>query len=111
MSTEGRAVLEELLHQANGQIRALEELVALLRGQRYGRSSEKFDPRQMPLFDEADLPAIESLPDDDEVDEIEVPAHRRKARGKRKPLPDALPRIEQLVDLTDEHRLRLWGQV
>jgi transposase len=82
------------------RIDALEELVRLLRHQRFGRKSEKASTHQLGLFNEAEASVHEAK----EGDEIEVPAHKRR-KGGRRPLPDFLPRVEVLHDLTDEEKV------
>jgi transposase len=101
----------------------LAEYVRLLKSKHFGPSSERRrDPAQFGLFNEA-----ESLLDDDDVgkskegdeedsgegskheshegdEEIEVPAHMRR-RGKRKPLPEALPRTEIVHDLAEHEKM------
>jgi transposase len=82
------------------RIDALEELVRLLRHQRFGRKSEKASTHQLGLFNEAEASVHEAK----EGDEIEVPAHKRR-KGGRRPLPDFLPRVEVLHDLTDAEKV------
>ena len=73
-------------------IEQLKESLKLALARRFGKSSETYfdanDP-QMNLFDEAELGRVII---DNDTGEIEVPAHTRKRRGKRKPLPKYLPR-------------------
>jgi transposase len=87
------------------EIEYLQEQIRLLRNEVFGRSSEKtiFEhPDQRPLFE---LSSDESGTDPAPVeDAIEVGAHKRKKRG-RKPLPDHLPRVEIIHDLSDEEKI------
>jgi len=78
----------------------LAEYLRLLKHQRFGRSSERSDPRQPQLFNEAEILADAAQ----EEEEVEVPAHRRR-RGGRKPLPAYLPRIEVLRDLDESEKV------
>lgn len=75
------------------------EEISLLRAQLYGRKSEKFNPvdgpQPLPLFDMPEPTDGMEEPEDDEVD---VPAHTRRKRG-RQALPDNLPRVERLHDI------------
>jgi transposase len=75
------------------------EQIRHLRTQLFGRKSEKIKleggPQLLPLFD---MP--ESVTNDDVEEEIHVPAHNRKKRG-RKPLPEELPRVEIIHDIDD----------
>ena len=80
-------------------IKMLKERVALLEIKRFGRSSEKYVPLQGSLFDEAELEALNPEPKSEpEPDVITVAPHQRQ-RGKRKPLPDNLPRVTTVIDL------------
>ena len=56
------------------------------------------DQQQLYLFNEAEVDVSR------EVEEVTVPAHTRKKRG-RKPLPEDLPRIEVVHDLAEEEKL------
>ena len=67
----------------------------------FGRSAERytdFNDKQGCLFDEAELDALMAegrIIDNDTGNEVEVdikPYKRKKNRGKRKPLPEYLPR-------------------
>ena len=93
-------------------IKCLEEKVSLLQGKLFGRKSEKISIGkylQTLLFNEVEVTVDEYLADDDD-DKIIVPAHKRKKPG-RKPLPENLPRVERIHDLTEEENgMRLWGQ-
>ena len=82
------------------QVLTLQEQLNLALAKRYAASSEKISPDQVCMFNEA-VAAVESAPDAD--DEIIVPAHTRKKRG-RKPLPDNLPRIDVLHELPESER-------
>jgi transposase len=92
---ENRSALEE----RNDRIETLEELVRLLRHQRFGRKSEKAPVDQLGLFNEAEAGAHEA-----EEDEIDVPAHKRR-KGGRRPLSDLLPRVEVRHDLSDADKV------
>ena len=83
------------------EISELREHIRLLKSQRFGRSSERSDPQQPGLFNEAEVLADATA---EEEDAIEVPAHRRR-RGGRKPLPDHLPRVEVVRDLDESDKV------
>ena len=55
------------------------------------------------LYSKFDAPEPE-LPIADEPEEITIPSHKRKKRG-RKPLPKSLPRIEVIHRLKEKDRL------
>ena len=79
------------------QVLTLQEQLNLALAKRYAASSEKISPDQVCMFNEAEA-AVESAPDAD--DEIIVPAHTRKKRG-RKPLPDNLPRVDVVHEIPE----------
>lgn len=84
----------------------LEERVRWFEQQLFGRSSEKqgseqVDPRQRLLFNEAEALA-EAAPLTDEP-QVQIPAHSRKKRGRRK-LPADLPRVDVIHDLPEAER-------
>lgn len=86
------------------EIRRLQEYVRLLRHHRFGRTSERAVADQLGLFNEAEaLVAAEGAREDSE-DTVAVPAHTRRARGRR-PLPDWLPREEILHDLAEAEKV------
>ena len=83
------------------EIKILKEQIKILRDKIYGRKTEKIlkVDRQLPLFDisEAETSLLE------ESEEITVDSHSRKKRG-RKSLPENLPRVDVLHDLSDEEK-------
>ena len=85
------------------KVLSLQEQLNLALALRYAASSEKLSPDQIYLFDEAE---VDALSDDNTAPEetIEVPAHTRKKRGRKK-LPETLPRVEVVheLPLEDQH--------
>jgi len=80
----------------------LQEEIRLLKAMLFGRKSEKHPLRdlgQLPLFD---MPEPEDAGQAEEV--IEVSGHARKKQG-RKPLPEDLPRVEVVHDLSEEEKV------
>ena len=95
-------LLKQMLAKMQSRMGVLEEQVALLRQRLFGRQSEQtVDPAtpQMALFNEAEHEVELAYEAADE--EVVAPAKRR---GKRKPLPADLPRIEVVHELP-EHEL------
>lgn len=92
-----------------GEINYLNEQIRILRQTIFGRKSEKNstgNSPQLPLFDMPEtLP--EELPADD-VEGVVVPEHSRKKRGRKK-LPEDLPRVEVIHDLTEEEKICACG--
>ncbi|MGH8268917.1 MAG: IS66 family transposase, partial [Steroidobacteraceae bacterium] len=115
VSEESLRQLREANEQLQGQLRQaierkglLEEEVRWLKGQLFGRSSERLtEPsispdQQKMLFNEAEvLAAIEAAEAAEEAHTTAVAAHERKARphtGGREPIPAHLPRKEIVHD-------------
>ncbi len=94
---------KETQQDYESRIKLLEEQIRLLRHQMFVRKSEKLarevDTGQILLFNEVEQ--IESQATEQES--IEVPAHTRR-RGKRKPLPEELPRVEVIHDISEEEK-------
>jgi transposase len=75
--------------------------LALIR--RFARQADSYldpnAPKQDDLFDELALPEVA---EPEALETIEVPAHKKvKARGKRKPLPEELERVQQIYRLPE----------
>ena len=99
----------ELRQNYETEISVLKEEISLLKHRLFGRKSEKLPvgTGQLLLFNEAEAGKAEDRGAAPE--KIAVPAHERR-RGCRKPLPDNLPRVEALHDLTDEQKQCACGE-
>ena len=100
-------VLKALLLEQQQEIGQLKEQLYLLIHKRFGSSSEQYDPDQLGLFNEAEqaLPNVEHVAVIEAAEsEIQVPTHQRKKPG-RKPLPDYLPRVRVVHDLSEQEKL------
>jgi len=86
--------------QLESRVLTLQEQLNLALARRYAASSEKISPDQYRLFDEAEADTEVEWEDD----KIIVPAHTRK-KGGRKKLPETLPRVEVVHELSDEERI------
>jgi len=84
------------------QVLTLTEQLNLALARRYAASSEKLSPDQIRLFDEAEVDTRAVARAEDET--VTVPEHTRRKRG-RKPLPEALPRVEVIHELPDNERV------
>ena len=91
------------------RIEYLEERIRLLQNELFGRKSEKLpkeDRDQLLLFNEVE---IEKEAQDNALpDEIVIAEYRRKKRG-RKPLPQDLPRVEVIHDLSEDEKVCACG--
>ncbi len=102
---------DHLLQQKDQQIdlkdQKIEQLlmaIHLLRHKQFGRSSEAFNPDQLQIFDEDQLDEL-LIPDqvDDEPAEQNTPVSP-KSKPRRRPLPAVYPRIENIIDLSDDDK-------
>ena len=100
--------LLEQLENNNRKIMHMEHQLQQLLRRLYGRSSEKFDPNELPLFGEGmmELPATE----EPEIETAEAQERKSKPKphvvkghGRRK-LPDDLPRERVVHDLADDEK-------
>jgi transposase len=106
--------LKEIIVDLHGQVANLRDVydketgilleqINLLRAQLFGRKTEKNHPeggpQPLPLFDMPEPLGTESV-----EEEISVPAHTRKKRG-RKPLPEELPRVDCIHDIDDTEKV------
>lgn len=101
---------EDELKRLDHENKILREQVRLLKMKRFAASSEKLPSNQNELFNEAEFllkeEAGSTLVDTTLlVSESKTPALEAKARGKRKALPENLPREEVIVDLADEEKI------
>lgn len=102
-----------LLHQQGekyqAQIDYLEEQLRLLRNELFGRKSEKplrEDRDQIPLFNTPGAGTDDT--DDLEEEKVVIPSHSRRKRG-RKPLPEDLPRVEVIHDISEDEKMCACG--
>ncbi len=88
------------------RVEILAEQNAWLKQRFFGRSSEALsleEQRQLKLFDEAELAAAESESTRGQLDLVRIPEHVRQ-QPKRRPLPQALPRVEVIIDIPEEQK-------
>ena len=106
--TERDATIERLTRRAE----LLQEQLNLAIARRYSARSEKGPSPQMGLFDEAEVEAEREALAAEEPPVVEsvVAGHVRKARGYRKPLPAALPRVDIIHELPEDERRGPDGQ-
>ena len=80
----------------SAKIEKLTHLLALLHRAQFSARSEKFDPTQQALFDEAVTEQIAAL--ECEIEALTPPAKRERTAPKRQPLPAELPRVETRIE-------------
>jgi len=119
------AVLKQLvvqllgeLQEANARLQRQEHHMHLLLKKIYGRTSEKFDPRQGVLFDtepgeEEEAPstaaATEAASAGTEDSPVSSPTSKRRDRHGRGRIPDETKREEVVHDLTEAEKAALGG--
>lgn len=87
------------LASKEGHIQRLEERLRELLIKRFGKSSERFNPDQFILFNEAEEQVAEDdvaddNPADDDGAQISVGRHTRRRKKKSHALPEHLPRVD-----------------
>lgn len=102
LQADKQAVLQKNEHLKT-QVFTLQEQLNLALARRYAASSEKISPDQIRLFDEAEVDTEVQALMPSEDDAITVPKHIRRKRGRKK-LPESLPRIDVIHELTDDER-------
>jgi len=104
-SEQQRAAQETLLEERAQRIEQLLDLITLLKRKRFGRSADVISADQLSLFDEAELEALIG-----ELEaELEAPApppaaKKPKSKPVRRPLPEHLPRVERVIDLSEDEK-------
>ncbi len=89
----------EYIKSLENKITSLAEQLNLALMQKFGKSSEKVAPLQPELFEELTPENLEEEPDE----EITVPQHNRKKKG-RKPIDPSLPRRIIVHDISDDEK-------
>ena len=107
------AQLFEELQKANARLARQEHHMHLLLKRIYGRTSEKFDPRQGMLFDadpgEEEEASSTPSPDTTEDASAPSPATKNRDRHGRGRIPDEVAREEVIHDLTAAEKAALGG--
>jgi len=99
--------LIKLLQSKDNQILFLEEYIKAQQLRQFANKSEKVNPAQLQLFDEAKLPKDEEKILAQE-EEIQVASFTPKKPG-RKGLPADLPRVSRIYDLIEEEKVCVCG--
>jgi transposase len=86
------------------EVDILKHNLKLLRKSMFGAKSEKYEdlPAEQLLFNELEVTKKE---DPEQIDLIEVSAHKKKGRGVRKPFPADLPREVVIIDLPESEKM------
>ena len=100
------AQLRREIAELTKRVEILAEQNAWLKQRFFGRSSEALsleEQRQLKLFDEAEQAAAEPDSTQGQPDLVRIGEHVRQ-QPKRRPLPQALPRVEVLIDIPEEQK-------
>jgi transposase len=97
------AQLEVDKKHLQSRVVSLQEQLNLALARRFAARSEKLSPDRIRLFDEAEAAGDAAADTSPEPATVEIAAHTRKARGRR-PLPEALPRVEIIHELPSAER-------
>ena len=98
---------DQQLNKKDQDIRELKDTILLLQKRKFAPTSEQVkNEAQLMMFNEVeDLIEKEAVDTDKQLpQETVIPEHTRKPRGKRKPLPDSLPREEIIYDLSEDEK-------
>jgi transposase len=101
--------LRDAVKEKDQRIEQLLDYIVLLRKRQFGASADRPNKNQIPLFDEAELEQLMAeLGLSDEGEEAESSAqHKAKAPRRkpvRRPLPAHFPRVEKIIDLSDDQK-------
>jgi len=100
--------LIKLILNQSKQIKFLEEQIQAYRLRQFAAKSEKLNPDQLSLFNEAELPkSSEKMLAEEERQQV-ASYERQKSPG-RKPLPSELPRVARIYDLPDTEKICACG--
>ena len=96
---------ELLIESKDTLIGQLKEALVLAQRRQFAKATETLRSLQSELFNESELESDIALPlNEGSDDSIDVPAHRRKRSGRKK-LPEDLPRVEIVHDLSDDEKV------
>jgi transposase len=104
---ESQVDLFKIITQLKAENEALKEQVKLLTSKLFSKKSEKrkAEHNGPTLFDEAEVeaakPEVQESSEEQKAESTEIKAHNR-ARGKRKPLPESLPRVDVVIELPED---------
>ena len=95
----------EVITSKDTLIDQLKEALILAQRRQFAKATETLRSLQSELFDESEVESsIELSLDGSDADAINVPAHTRKRSGRKK-LPEDLPRVEIVHDLSDDEKV------
>ncbi len=94
---------DQQISQKDQQISELKDFITILQRKKFAPTSES-NKDQLQLFNELE-DIVEENTISKELEEKEKITYERKKRGKRKPLPYHLPRVEEIIDLSEEEKV------
>lgn len=108
-SQQQRVEQERLVEEYKQRIERLLDLITVRKRKRFGRSADVLSPDQLSLFDEAELEALigeleAQIEEGGEAPPPPPPPEKPKGKPVRRPLPEHLPRVERVIDLSEEEK-------
>lgn len=101
---------QERIESDTKRIDQLLEYIELLRRKRFGPSADRVPDSQLKLFDETELEALIGKLEAEAAAKSKPPKdgtntdNKPKGQPKRQPLPAHLPRVERILDLSEEEK-------
>lgn len=94
-------VLKEKNQHLEVEVQRLQHIIQLLKKDKFGSKAERFEEIvEQLIFNEFEI-AAPKVPEELE----EVTYKRKKGRGKKKPIPDNVPREEKIIDLPEKEKI------
>jgi transposase len=99
------AELQQEVKSLQTEVERLKGMVLLLRREKFGSKSERFENADQLIFNEIEF-LSGTLPDTSGESETETVSYKRAkpGRGKKKSFPENLPREERVFDLTENEK-------
>ncbi len=98
---EAIADKEKVITDYKEEVLRLKDIITILQRKKYAPTSES-SKEQLLLFNE-----LEDINEEEEAEPQarSVKGHERKPRGKRKPLPENLERVEHIIDIPESEKV------
>ena len=94
-------VLKEQSQHLVEENERLQSIIRLLKKDKFGSKAECFEEiTDQLVFNEIEVEAPKAPPETEEITYT-----RKKGRGKKKPIPDGVPREEKIIDIPEEEKV------
>jgi transposase len=102
-------VLKNIISNLRSDIIILNETIKIYQFKLFGKKSENLPKIEQPgLFNEAEV-ELKDIDNESPQEKIKITYERIKRRGKR-PLPPDLPRVEKIIDISEEEKISLQNE-